>query len=395
MSALAGLRVLDLSSVLAGPLVARFLADFGAEVVKVEHPRSGDPSRAMGWQVGGASLWWATLNRSKLSITLDLSRDRGAELCRALARQCDVVVESFRPGTLERWGLGPDVLLSDNPRVVIVRVSGYGQTGPDAGRPGFGTLAEARSGWAARQGREGDPPQLPAAALADELAGAYGAIGALVALLGVQRGGPGQVVDVSLLEPLVALLGPLPALVARTGTEPPRMGNRLPFSAPRGAYRAADGRWLALSGTAQAAARRLLLAIGGPALADDPRFATPAARLTHADDLDAVITSWVGSRSRDAALEELLGADVAAAAVQTTSEVLVDPQLSARGALVDVRDEALGSVTMTAPLPQLSATPGAVRWTGQPAGSANAQIFGGWLGLPDEELAELAADGVI
>jgi crotonobetainyl-CoA:carnitine CoA-transferase CaiB-like acyl-CoA transferase len=262
---LAGIRVLDLSVVVAGPVMARNLGDFGAEVIKVEHPVHGDPARRMGWHHDGVSLWWKTLSRNKLPVTLDLAQPEGAELCLRLAARCDVVVESFRPGTLEGWGLGPERLHEANPGLVITRVSGFGQTGPYADRPGFGTLAESLSGYAGLQGTDGGPPQLPAIALADESAAAAGTIATLVALLHREREqeAHGQVVDVSLHEPLLAMLGPLPALYDLTGQEAPRLGNRLPFVAPRGAYRTADERWIGLSGSAPSAATRILEAIGG------------------------------------------------------------------------------------------------------------------------------------
>jgi crotonobetainyl-CoA:carnitine CoA-transferase CaiB-like acyl-CoA transferase len=391
--ALDGLRVLDLSSVVAGPVIARNL---GAVVIKVEHPRDGDAARKMGWQVGGQSLWWKQLSRNKLPITLDLSTPRGAELCLALARASDVLVESFRPGTLERWGLGPDALLAVNPDLVIVRVSGFGQTGPYAAKPGFGTLAEALSGWAGAQGEEGGPPQLPAVALADEAAGIWGTMATLAALLHSERtGAGGQVIDVSLHEPLLSMLGPLPAVRALTGEEAPRLGNRLPFAAPRGAYRCADDRWLALSGTSPAAAHRILRAIGRDDLVEDPRFATNADRLAHAEELDDLIAAWAADRSRDDALAALDAHDAAAAPVYRMGELLEDPHVVARGSVAAVPDDDLGEISMAEITPRLSETPGRIRWTGGARGSANAQVYGELLGLDEAELAALSADGVI
>ena len=364
---LAGLRVLDLSTVVAGPVIARNLGDFGAEVIKVEHPVHGDSSRALGFDVDGQSLWWKTVNRNKLPITLDLSRPRGAELCRELAKRSDVLVENFRPGTLERWGLSPDVLLADNPDLVITRVSGFGQDGPYAGRPGFGTLAESMSGFAGTHGDEGGPPQLPAIALADEAAGVFGTMATLVALLNRERNGGGQVVDVSLYEPLFAMLGPLPALYDLTGQESPRLGNRMPFTAPRGAYRTADGKWLGVSGTSPAVAHRILAAIGRPELAEDPRFATNDARLRHAEELDALIAHWVGEHTLEESLAAFQAADAAAAPIYRMADVV----------------------------PRLSRTPGRVRWAGGAMGAANTAVYTGLLGLSEAELAELRAAGVL
>ena len=376
-------------------MIARNLGDLGAEVIKVEHPVHLDPVRRFGWEVDGVSLWWKTISRNKLPVTLDLSSARGAQLCLALADQCDVVVESFRPGTLERWGLAPEVLLAQRPDQVVVRVSGFGQTGPYAGRPGFGTLAESVSGYAGMQGVEGGPPQLPSVPLADETAAAWGTMSAMAALLHRERTGVGQVIDVSLYEPLLAMLGPLPALYERTGTEAPRLGNRMPFTAPRGAYRTADDRWLAMSGTAPAIALRILEVIGGPDLAADPRFADNAARLAHAEELDEVIGQWVGRHTLAQALAAFEEAEAAAAPVYRIADVFADPHFAARSTIVTVPDEELGHVAMVNVVPRMSATQGSVRWAGRPAGSANTDVYRRLLGLGSDELDELRAAGVI
>ena len=387
--------MLDLSGVVAGPVIGRNLGDLGAEVVKVEHPRDGDPARQMGWQVDGVSLWWKTLSRNKLPITLDLSKPRGAQLCRELAAVCHVVIESFRPGTLERWGLGPDELLRRRPDQVVTRVSGFGQTGPYAQRPGFGTLAESLSGFAGSQGREDEPPQLPSVALADETAGAWGTMATLAALWHRERTGEGQVVDVSLYEPLFASLGPLPAMYALTREEAPRLGNRMPFTAPRGAYRTGDDRWFGLSGTSPAVARRILAVVGGPELADDPRFVDNTARLEHAEELDGIIAAWAARHTLDEAITALTAADAAAAPIYRMADVFADPHFAARSTVVSVPDEDFGTVAMAGVVPPLSHTPGRIRWTGRPAGAANADVYGRLLGLSADDLADLAADGVI
>ena len=392
---LEGLRVLDLSTVVAGPVIARNLGDFGAEVIKVEHPVHGDSSRALGFDVGGQSLWWKTVNRNKLPITLNLADPRGAELCRELAKRSDVLVENFRPGTLERWGLSPGTLLADNPNLVITRVSGFGQDGPYAGRPGFGTLAESISGFAGTHGEEGGPPQLPAIALADEAAGVWGTMATLVALLHRERDGGGQVVDVSLYEPLFAMLGPLPALYDLTGQESPRLGNRMPFTAPRGAYRTADGKWLGVSGTSPAVAHRILAAVERPELAEDPRFATNDARLRHAEELDAIIADWVGRHSMDEALAAFQAADAAAAPIYRMADVFADPHFAARGTITRAPDGDLGEVAMADVVPRLSRTPGRIRWAGKGMGAANASVYRELLGLSERKLAELRAAGVV
>lgn len=395
MAPLDGVRVLDLSTIVAGPVIARNLADFGAEVIKVEPPRGGDPARAMAWQVDGVSLWFKVLNRNKLPITLDLSTTRGAELCAALAARSDVLVESFRPGTLERWGLDPQELRAENPGLIVTRVSGFGQTGPYAQRPGFGTLAEALSGYAGMQGAEGGPPQLPAIPLADQVAGLWGTIATLLALHHRTNGGQGQVIDLSLYESLFALLEPLPALYDLSGQEAPRLGNRLPFAAPRGAYPTADGRWLAMSGTAPGVARRILLAIGGEALAEDPRFATSSARLEHAEELDALIEEWVGQRKLDEALTALQALDAAAVPVYRMREVFADAHFAARGAVERVDDDEVGEVAMPCIVPRLSLSPGRLRRAGGRKGEGNQHVYGTLLGLDEAEQAELVAEGII
>ena len=379
----------------AGPVIARNLGDLGAEVIKVEHPVHLDPLRRFGWEVDGVSLWWKTVSRNKLPVTLDLSSERGAELCLALASQCDVVVESFRPGTIERWGLAPEAMLAERPDQVVVRVSGFGQTGPYAGRPGFGTLAESLSGYAGMQGVEDGPPQLPSVPLADETAAAWGTTATMAALLHRERTGEGQVVDVSLYEPLLAMLGPLPALYDLTGEEAPRLGNRMPFTAPRGAYRTSDNRWLAMSGTAPAVAARILEVIGGPGLAADPRFADNAARLANAEELDAVIGEWVGRHTLAEALAAFEAAEAAAAPVYRMADVLADPHFAARSTIVRVPDDELGAVAMVDVVPRMSGTQGSVRWAGRPPGSANDDVYPRLLGLSSAELDELRTAGVI
>ena len=376
-------------------MAARNLGDLGAEVVKVEHPVHGDPARRMGWHVDGQSLWWKTLSRNKVPVTLDLSRPEGAAVCLRLAAVSDVVVESFRPGTLERWGLGPEQLLGARGDLVVVRISGFGQTGPYAGRPGFGTLAEAMSGYAGVQGEGDGPPLLPSVPLADCTAATHATAAALAALLHRERTGEGQVVEVSLYEPLLAMLDPLPALADLIGQEPPRLGNRLPFSAPRGAYRTADDRWLALSGSSPAVARRILLAVGGETLAADPRFADNAARLEHAEALDEIIASWVAGRTLDEALAAFDDADAAAAPVYGMADTLTDPHFVARQSVVRVPDDDLGSVAMTGVVPRFSATPGAIRWTGPPAGAGNDRVYGDLLGMSADERRALAGAGII
>ncbi len=392
---LAGIRVLDAAHVIAGPGIATRLSDFGADVVKVEHPTKGDTTRSLGWQSNEATLWWKHLGRNKRSVTLDLAHPRGQEVFGRLAARSDVVVESFRPGTMERWNLGPDRFTTGNPGLVYVRVSGFGQTGPAAGRPGFGTLAEALSGFVHMSGFPAQPPVLPPIALADEISALVGAFAVMVALYHRDlNGGSGQVIDVALTESLLQLLGPLPLAYDVLGAVPQRTGNQLPYAAPRGVYQASDGRWIALSGTTQSVAIRVLRIVGGDELAADPRFATNEARVANVDELDRVISAWVGARDRDQALAELDEYDIAAAPIYDIEDVFNDAQYRARGSLVTIDDPDLGEVRTVGPQPHLSATPPAIRHLGRPLGADTDAVLGE-LGYDDAAIADLRRDGVV
>jgi crotonobetainyl-CoA:carnitine CoA-transferase CaiB-like acyl-CoA transferase len=393
--ALQGIRVLDLGVVVAGPGVASRLGDFGADVIKVEHP-SGDTTRSLGWSVNGTTLWWKWLGRNKRPVTLDLSRPRGQDLLRRLAGTADVLVESFRPGTLERWGLGPDTLVELNPRLVVLRVSGFGQTGPYRERPGFGTLAESISGFAHMNGFPDGPPVLPPIALADEVASLLGAFAVMIALYHRDResGGAGQVIDLALFESLFQMLGPLPAVFDQLGIVPGRIGNAMAYAAPRGAYPTRDGRWVGVSGTSQATAGRVLAAIGLPELARDPRFATAASRVEHRAELDALIEAWTIERSLDEALAVFEQHQAPAAPVYDISQIVTDPQYAARGTITRVPDDDLGEIAMAEVEPRLSATPGRIRHPGLGLGAANAEVYKE-LGLSEGDLAELRDEGVI
>lgn len=391
-----GVRVLDIATVIAGPGVATRLGDFGADVIKVEHPGTGDTTRDLGWRVGGTSLWWKQIGRNKRAITLDLAHPRGRDLLLRLAEGADVLVESFRPGTLERWGLGPEVLHDRSPRLVVCRVSGFGQTGPYRERPAFGTTAESVTGYAHMAGEPGGRPLLPPIALSDELAGVLGAMGVLVALYHRDvHGGPGQTIDLSLVEGLFGILGPLAAAHDALGVTIGPMGSRIPYTGLRNTYRAADGRWIGISGTGHARALKVFDAIGRPELRDDPRFATNEARIRHAEELDALIQEWVGARSGTEALAALEEAGAAAAPVLDVAEALADPQVAARGTFERIADDDLGTVTLPAVQPRLSATPGRIRGPGTAKGAANAEVYGGELGLSEEERRRLRDEGAI
>jgi crotonobetainyl-CoA:carnitine CoA-transferase CaiB-like acyl-CoA transferase len=391
-----GIRVLDIATVIGGPGTAARLGDFGADVIKVEHPDYGDTTRSLGWKVHGTTLWWKLIGRNKRPVTLRLSDPRGRDLLLRLAESADVLVESFRPQTLERWGLGPDVLLERNPRLVILRVSGFGQTGPYARRPGFGTLAEAISGYVHITGEPEGPPVLPPVALADEVAAILGAYAVMVALYRRDRdGGTGQVIDLALFESLFGLTGPVAAAYDRLGLVWGRHGNRLPYVAPRNTYRTGDDRWVAVSGTSQSVAVRIFGAIGRPELARDPRFATNEARVQNVEELDAIIEEWTRAHTLQEVMAAFEAYEAAASPIYDIQQIDSDLQYRARGTVVRVEDEELGEVLLPDVQPRFSATPGSIRHPGLPLGSANRDVFVQELGLSEEELAELRADGVV
>jgi crotonobetainyl-CoA:carnitine CoA-transferase CaiB-like acyl-CoA transferase len=354
---LAGLRVIDLSTVLAGPLCAQVLGDYGADVIKVEHPQRGDSFRTHGPARDDHGLWWKIVSRNKRCIGLYLGDPDGAEVFRRLAAEADVVIENFRPGTLERWGVGWDVLHELNPRLVLVRITGFGQEGPYRSRPGFGTLAEAMSGFAAINGEPDGPPLLPPIALTDEVTALVAAFATMVAV----HSGVGQVVDVNLLESMLQLMGPLVSAHGLLGYEQPRLGSGIPYTVPRGTYRCADGRWVAISTSADSVARRVMELVG---LGGDARFATFAGRVEHRDEVDAHVADWVGARPLDEVLAAFEAAHAAAAPVYAMADIAADPHLAAREAVIEVDD-----VPMQGLIARLSRTPGGVRWAGRPLGA--------------------------
>jgi crotonobetainyl-CoA:carnitine CoA-transferase CaiB-like acyl-CoA transferase len=352
---LAGLRVLDLATVVAGPGAARYLADFGADVLKIERPGSGDSTRTMGLADprDGTSLYWKLVGRNKRCATLDLKSDEGRDTLLRLVDEAHVLVENFRPGTLERLGFGPDVLLERNPRLVILRVTGFGQDGPYAQRPGFATLAEAMSGFAAINGEPDGGPLLPPIALTDEVSALVGAFAAMVALWS----GVGQVVDVNLLDSLLQCMGPLPAAYGLTGFLQGRSGSGLPYSVPRGTWRCADGEWVAVSASAESVGRRVMELIG---LGDREDLRSFAGRIAARDEIDARLAEFCGSRTLDEVLASFEAAEAAAAPVYDMAGAFADPHLKEREAFVEV-----DGVPMQGLVARLSRTPGAVRWAGR------------------------------
>ena len=391
---LTGLRVLDLATLFAGPLAATMLGDFGAEVIKVEHPTRPDPSRGHGPSKDGVGLWWKVLGRNKRTITLDLSKPAGRTTLLRLAATTDVVVENFRPGTLEKWDLGWDELSAVNPRLVLTRVTGFGQFGPYARRPGFGTLAEAMSGFAATTGEPDGPPTLPPFGLADSIAALATAYAVMTALAAREHTGEGQVVDMAIIEPILTVLGPQPTWYDQLGHVQPRTGNRSQNNAPRNTYRTADDTWVAVSTSAQSVAERVLRLVGRPELVEEPWFATGAERARHADVLDAAVGDWIARHTRADVLAAFEKAEAAVAPVQDVRDVMSDPQYRALDTVTTVDDPELGPLRMQNVLFRLSATPGAIRWAGRPHGADTEEVLTG-LGLSPADVKELREEGVV
>jgi crotonobetainyl-CoA:carnitine CoA-transferase CaiB-like acyl-CoA transferase len=391
---LTGLRVLDLATLFAGPLAATLLGDFGAEVVKVEHPTRPDPSRGHGPSKNGVGLWWKLLGRNKRTITLNLSTPGGRDTLLRLAATADVVIENFRPGTLEKWDLGWEELSAANPRLVLTRVTGFGQFGPSAHRPGFGTLAEAMSGFAAITGEPDAPPTLPPFGLADSIAGLATAYAVMTALAARDRTGAGQVVDMALIEPILTVLGPQPTWYDQLGYVQERTGNRSANNAPRNTYRTADGSWVAVSTSAQSVAERVMHLVGRPELIDEPWFATGADRAAHTDVLDEAVSTWIAGRTRTEVLAAFEKAEAAIAPIQDVRDVMADPQYQALDTVTTVDDPELGPLRMQNVLFRLSATPGAIRWAGRPHGADTEEVLAE-LGLTAAERAVLREAGAV
>jgi formyl-CoA transferase len=390
---LEGIRVLDLSRLVAGGMTGMLLADFGADVVKVEQPGIGDPLRQ--WTSDGQALWWRVYARNKRLITLNLQSPQGKALFEKLVPRFDVLIESFVPGTLEKWGLGWDVLQRWRPGLILLRISGWGQDGPGSARPGFGTLVEAASGFAAMNGEPGGAPIVPAYPMADMTAALYGCSAIMFALYHRDaHGGEGQCIDLALFEALFSVLGPLAAEYAALGKVRPRLGSRSRNAAPRGVYRTRDGGWLAVSGSTPKMAERFLHAYGLAHLLSDPRFATNEARVQHAAELDAVVADAIGARTLADNLALVDAHQLTAVPVQTIADIERDPHWQARQLTRNVSDES-GVVRMHTVVPRLSATPGEIRYPGKTMGADNAAIYGDELGLSREDLKRLRAAGII
>jgi crotonobetainyl-CoA:carnitine CoA-transferase CaiB-like acyl-CoA transferase len=394
---LAGLRVIDAGTMIAGPLAATQMADFGADVIKLEQPGVGDPMREWTPMKEGKSLWWKVIGRNKRLVTLSLSKPEGQDIFRRLVKTADVVIENYRPGTFERWGLGYEALAAINPGLVLVRVSGFGQTGPYSNRGGYGTIAESFSGIPSFTGFPDKPPSLPGFPLADSTAATFAAMAAMFAIYrrDHSESGRGQEIDVSLYEPIFRLAEAQVIGFDQLGIVKPRQGNRLAEDSPRNTYATRDGRWIGISASSQKTFERLSQAIGRPEMITDPRFANNSKRCEHADYLDDLIAAWFIERDASEIMSVFEKADVVAGVVYDIRDIVADPHYQARKTIVDVPDDDFGSVRMQGAIPRFVGTPGAVRFAGTRLGAHNDEVFAGELGLTPGDLERLRANGVI
>ena len=395
---LAGLNVVDFSGMISGGFATMTLADFGADVVKIEHPEHTDPLRDWPPMENGTSLWWKSIGRNKQCITLDLKSDEGRELALELVEAADVVFENFRPGKMEEWDLGYETLKDVNEAVIFVRISGYGQTGPMSHKPGFGTVAEAMSGWAHVNGFPDREPLLPPISLADLTAGLFAVQSTMFAIferdLGVNASGEGQVIDVSLYEPLFRLFISDVEQYDKKGNVPGRTGNQHPNSAPRGVYGTEDG-YIALSASAQAIFERVMHAIDRPELIEDDRFLTNEDRVEHADEIDAIIEEWTRQRPTEEAIEIMEDKDAIVGPINDIADIFEDEQFRARNDIIEIEDDEVGSLKTPNTVPKFSRTPGEVSHAGPRHGEHNDEVFRDRLGLSEEELEKLREREVI
>ena len=393
---LADVRVVEMGQLLAGPFCGQLLADFGAEVIKLEDPARGDPMRQWGREKPhGLSLWWPVIARNKKSVTLNLRHPEGQSLARRLLGTADVLVENFRPGTLERWGLGYDALAERNPGLVLVRVTGFGQDGPYAPRAGYGSIGEAMGGLRYVTGDPSTPPSRSGISIGDSLAGTFAALGALLALHARARTGRGQVVDSAIYEAVLAMTESLVTEYQVAGYTRERTGAILPNVAPSNVYPTADGQLVLVAANQDTVFRRLAAVMARPELADDPRYASHSARGEHQVELDGLIAGWTATLDADRLLAALEEVGVPAGRIYRAADMLADPHYQARQAIVRLADPELGEIAMQNVAPRLSATPGRVAWPGPALGQHNREVYQGLLGLPDEEVERLADQAVI
>lgn len=393
---LTNIRVIDASTILAGPLCCQILGDFGADVIKIEHPIHGDSMRGHGGQKDGVSLWWKEISRNKRTMGLNLSLHDGAEVFLKMASNADVVVENFRPGTLERWGVGPEELHKVNPNLILVRLTGFGQTGPYSSRPGFGTLAEAMSGFAYITGDPSGPPTLPAFGLADSICGIAASSAVMMALRHREvNGGGGQVIDMSILEPIMTAVGPGPTAYQQLGIVEERHGNRSTNNAPRNTYRTLDGHWVAVSSSAQRVAERIMTLVGHPELLDEEWFSSGRGRAENADLIDSYVAAWIRERDRSEVLAEFERVGGAAAPVYSAKDIVEDEHIRETKMLVEVDDPDLGPLLMHNVMWRMSETPGTIRFTGRSLGADTEQILTGELDYSASEVDAMRKEEVI
>ena len=394
---LEGIRVLDIATFVAAPFCGTIMAEFGAEVIKIEQPGDGDSLRRFGTMTeAGDTLVWLSEARNKESVTLDLRTPEGAAVFRELVAKSDVVLENFRPGTLERWGLGYDELAKINPRLVMLRVSAYGQTGPMRDKPGFARIAHAFSGLAYLSGEPGRAPVVPGStSLADYMSGLYGAVGVLIALRHVERTGEGQTIDIGLYESIFRVLDELAPAFGRTGYCRQRMGPDTVNIVPHSNYETKDGAWVALACSNDRMWERLCNAMGRPELADDPRYAKPKARDDHRAEVNGIVSDWVRGLDSADVLAACEAAEAPASKLLSIADIFADPQYAARGNLQTLDDPRVGALTLPGPMPRMSRTPPELRTAGPALGSANSSVLGGLLGIEADTLADFARRGII
>ena len=395
--ALQGLRIVECATVIAAPLIGRIMADFGADVIHIEHPTKGDPLRQFGFSVDGINPWWKYYDRNKKSITLDISKEKGRHLLFELLKDADVFIENFRPGRLEAWNIHYEDLVKINPRLIMVRVSGFGQTGPYHSQPGFGTLIEAMSGFAAMVGEADGPPTLPPFPLADSFAALFGLFATMFAIYhrDVVGSGKGQVIDVSIWEGLYAMVGPNAVIFDLAGKVLKRIGNRAFTSAPRNCYQSKDDRWVAIAGATQTTAARFFEAIGEPDLINDPRFNSNENRIKNVEALDEIAVKWFKKHTLEEILAIFKEKEVPVGPVMDIRDIMKDPHAQAREMVIDVPDDERETLKMEGIFPKMSATPGAVNHAGRRMGADNREIFEERLGLSREEVEELSKDKIL
>lgn len=393
---LSGVRVIECGSLLAAPLCARFLGDYGADVIKVEDPAAGDLGRHWGrHKVNGRSLWWPIQGRNKRCVTLNLRTREGQALFGRLCESADLVVENFRPGTLEKWGVGPDELAETHPKLIFVRLSGFGQTGPNRAKAGFGVVGEAVGGLRNVTGYADRPPPRVGISLGDQVAAIFGVVGALLALKVRESTGRGQVVDVAIYEAVFALMESIVTEYARVGALPERSGTRLAGVAPSSIYATSDGEWIVIAANSENVFKRLMTAIGKPELVTDERYSHHVVRAEYADDLDAVISAWTQARPAAEVLSLLEEAAVPCCKIYSPADIVNDPHYWAREMLIRIEDPELGELVVPGVVPKLSATPGSIRWQAPALGEHNRDIFVEELGLSDENLSAYQRAGIV